>query len=299
VKTLATAVPLLLCLTGEAWAQDQPKKPKEAKPALELAQRYSYRIEPKLYPQETPKDTLESIIKAIVDQRFEYMLAHLADPEYVDGKVCAYMKTLPGSADQVAASLWVERLGGRLSRPDEAVAKMLPKGWGLVLDKIRARSPAANAGLQDEDILLVVRIPNPNTCTQAKPDAEVQKAPLAFDVMDRPADFVNMLGDLEGAVKVSVMVMRKGESKRIDDLTLPDLGSPKRLQAFRRLVLETTNLYFEDAARIRDLRRFAQGAEWKIEDDRATGTLKQLGNRQVFMRSLENRWFLENRQKEK
>src|SRR5260370_14709161 len=98
MKTFAMAVALLLCLAGSGQAQDDPKKdpkdpkdPKGEKPVPKLLARYGYAAQPKLYPQKTPRETLESIIKAIIDQRMEYKLAHLADPEYVDGRVARYM----------------------------------------------------------------------------------------------------------------------------------------------------------------------------------------------------------------
>lgn len=39
------------------------------------------------YPQADPKQALASVLKAIEDQRIDYLLAHLADPEFVDDRV--------------------------------------------------------------------------------------------------------------------------------------------------------------------------------------------------------------------
>jgi hypothetical protein len=39
------------------------------------------------FPQATPKDTLASLLKAIELRKIDYLLAQLADPEYVDRRV--------------------------------------------------------------------------------------------------------------------------------------------------------------------------------------------------------------------
>jgi hypothetical protein len=41
----------------------------------------------KMYPQATPKETLASVLKAIETKRVDYLLAHLADPEWVDQRL--------------------------------------------------------------------------------------------------------------------------------------------------------------------------------------------------------------------
>jgi hypothetical protein len=41
----------------------------------------------KTYPQATPKETLASVVKAIEGKRVDYLLAHLADPEWVDQRL--------------------------------------------------------------------------------------------------------------------------------------------------------------------------------------------------------------------
>src|SRR5262245_6187996 len=53
-----------------------------------------YGVEPdlKAYPQATPKQALASVIKAVEDKRIDYLVAQLADPEWVD----AHVKDLHG-----------------------------------------------------------------------------------------------------------------------------------------------------------------------------------------------------------
>jgi hypothetical protein len=44
----------------------------------------------KTYPQSSPKETLQSLIKAVEAKNVSYILAYLADPEWVDGRVKEY-----------------------------------------------------------------------------------------------------------------------------------------------------------------------------------------------------------------
>src|SRR5207244_13125815 len=56
--------------------------PKEAIP-----RRYGIEANLRDYPQETPKETLASVLRAIERGRINYLLAHLADPAFVDQRV--------------------------------------------------------------------------------------------------------------------------------------------------------------------------------------------------------------------
>src|SRR5262245_58860448 len=61
--------------------------------------RYGIELNLRSYPQATPKETLASILKAIEQKRFDYLLAHLADPTFVDDRV----KQAGGKFDDVVA----------------------------------------------------------------------------------------------------------------------------------------------------------------------------------------------------
>jgi hypothetical protein len=158
------SAPLLLvaCLAlGALAAQAQPGK---------LARRYNHDFSATLYPQSTPNETVESIVKALDAGRTDYLLAHLADPSFVDPRIAEYKAFYKGS------------------------------------DEGRA------------------------------------------------------------------------------------------LFAFERLVRETTLHFREDPALVKELRLFAKDADWDAKEDQAVGTLKKGSPRRVFLRKLEDRWFLENRQ---
>src|SRR5262245_9733171 len=70
----------------------------------------------------------------------------------------------------------------------------------------------------------------------------------------------------------------------------------KQFLAFDRLVREVTGYYTEDPELLNELRRFVKEGEWDAKEEKASATVKALPGRQVFMRKLEGRWFLENRQ---
>ncbi len=66
--------------------------------------------------------------------------------------------------------------------------------------------------------------------------------------------------------------------------------------AFDRLVRETAEYYLNDPILVKELRRFAKHAAWEENEDLATGTVKEVPARKVFLRRIGDRWFLENRQ---
>jgi hypothetical protein len=63
-----------LVLAAAAAAQDVPP-------------RYEILYNPDLYLQVTPKDTLQSVLGAIARDRYDYVAAHLMDPEWVDARL--------------------------------------------------------------------------------------------------------------------------------------------------------------------------------------------------------------------
>jgi uroporphyrinogen-III synthase len=74
----------------------------EAKPAKR------YGVEPSLdvYPQGSPRETLASVLKAIEEKRIDYLLAHLADPQFVDKRV----QTLGGKFEELVQETRVHLL---------------------------------------------------------------------------------------------------------------------------------------------------------------------------------------------
>jgi hypothetical protein len=56
-------------------------------PADDKTARYGVALDTKTYPQGTAKEVLASVLKAIEARKFSYLVAHLADPTFVDDRV--------------------------------------------------------------------------------------------------------------------------------------------------------------------------------------------------------------------
>ena len=69
------AAGLVVLASAAALAADAPAK------------RFGVEADLKTFPQTTPKETLASILKAIELKRADYIVAHLADAEFVDRRV--------------------------------------------------------------------------------------------------------------------------------------------------------------------------------------------------------------------
>ncbi len=66
-----------------ALARSQPVDEED----LRLAPRYEVPGNPRIFSQRTPKDALASVLKTVERGRFDYLVAHLMDPAYVDARV--------------------------------------------------------------------------------------------------------------------------------------------------------------------------------------------------------------------
>lgn len=136
-----------------------------------LNERYGVKVNLEVYPQQMPQEALQSILKAINNNRVGYLLAHLADPDFVDAKVEAYKSDFKGKEETRA------------------------------------------------------------------------------------------------------------------------------LLAFGRLIRETEEHFRSAPSSLKELRLFAMEGEWKTEEAAAVATAKSIFGRSLFMKKVQNRWFMENRQK--
>ena len=75
-----------------------------------LGKRYTYELDDENYPQKSPQEALLSVAKAIGNKKIEYLLAHLADPEFVDAKVAKYKKLIEGGKEEGKTLLAFQRL---------------------------------------------------------------------------------------------------------------------------------------------------------------------------------------------
>ncbi len=94
---MKASLPLIgILLAACAHAQDAPL------PKLE--QRYGFSLS-ESYPQKTPQETMKAIVRAFDSDRVDYLLAHLVDPAFVDGKVAEYKKGFPATLDERTRTL--------------------------------------------------------------------------------------------------------------------------------------------------------------------------------------------------
>src|SRR5262249_15157462 len=100
-------------------------------------------------------------------------------------------------------------------------------------------------------------------------------------------------------------VIRAMEAPNIDYL-MAHLADPEyvdeRLKQhyrgeFDQLVKEATVKLRDDPGAVRELQRFLKEGDWQTDEKTASVRLKAVPDRQVFLRKIDARWFLENRQR--
>ena len=74
---------IAVCFVVVVASFGEARQPRPVKPPP----RYAIDADLDTYSQATPKDALRSVLKAIDAQRNDYLLAHLADPDFVDQRI--------------------------------------------------------------------------------------------------------------------------------------------------------------------------------------------------------------------
>lgn len=92
----------LLMLSASSNAQEEKKK--------SPPRRFGFDVDETTFPQQNPKDAMTSIATAIERKKVDYLLAHLADPLYVDYWVEQYKKDFPQGKDEGKRLLAFDRL---------------------------------------------------------------------------------------------------------------------------------------------------------------------------------------------
>lgn len=93
---------MLLTLCALGFAQDDVKK--------KAGPRFGFEADEENYPQKAPADTMKSIIAAYDRRRVDYLLAHLADPVYVDYWVNRYKDDFKKGSEEGKRMLAFDRL---------------------------------------------------------------------------------------------------------------------------------------------------------------------------------------------
>jgi hypothetical protein len=71
----------------------------------------------------------------------------------------------------------------------------------------------------------------------------------------------------------------------------------KTLLAFDRLVNETKDHFKDDPTIVKELQQFARSATWDNKDSSAEAQLSSVPAHRVFMKKIQQLWYLEDRQK--
>lgn len=90
---------------------DAPVSPSSAQePESKLAKRFGYEVNLRGFPQNSPQLALQSLVKTLNEDRFDYLLAHLADPAYVDSRVADYRQAFLSAGEPGRTLLGFRRL---------------------------------------------------------------------------------------------------------------------------------------------------------------------------------------------
>lgn len=123
------------------------------------------------------------------------------------------------------------------------------------------------------------------------PQKKPQEAMLSVVKAVGEKRYVYLLAQLTNPVQVDERVLRIAE--KFTKGSLED----KKFIAFEDVVRVTADHFLKDPVLLQELRKFASGAEWDEKGELAIGTHKDLPGRKVTFYKIENRWFLDNRQK--
>jgi hypothetical protein len=129
---------------------------------------------------------------------------------------------------------------------------------------------------------------NPRKYPQSTPQQALASVVKVINL----ADFHYLVSQLADPAYVDAKV---ADYKRL--LKGPD--DARTLIAFERLVKEVAQHFQDDPSLAKELRRFAKEGEWDVSDKAASARLKDVASRRVFLKNVENRWFLEDRREVK
>ena len=140
-----------------------------------------------------------------------------------------------------------------------------------------------------EKLVLRYRIPaNYDKYPQNKPDIGLKSAVKAIEL----GQIDYLLAHLADPVFVDKRVQEYRAQIKED---IKDEG--KTFLAFDRLVNETRDHFKADPGAVRELQQFARLGTWETRDNVAEAQLASVPARRVFMKKIEQLWYLEDRQK--
>ena len=107
--------------------------------------------------------------------------------------------------------------------------------------------------------------------------------------------------------KAALESVLKAIDKKKTDYLLAQLADPQWVDnsvqkvyggKFEEMVKETTSKLASDPTEVEELRRFLREGSWTENDSEVQVSLKDVPDRQVFLRKIGSRWYLENQKKQ-
>jgi len=127
-----------------------------------------------------------------------------------------------------------------------------------------------------------------------------QEAPIRFGIHPRLEDYPQATARQSLASAISALEQNQ-VAYALAQLTDPDFVDRRVKELyggnFDELVKEATNKVADNPGTIKELNRFLREGEWRGSESSTSVTLKDIKDRQVFLRKVGTRWYLENRQK--
>ena len=120
-----------------------PARPQQPAPKgmTEAPPRFGVVLRPKVYPQSTPKEVLTSVIEAAEKGEFNYLLANLLDPAFVDARLADRAKQFEPVIEVELATLRdFQKQNAERILPDARVPDEPVRFRAVVADQARTRA---------------------------------------------------------------------------------------------------------------------------------------------------------------
>jgi hypothetical protein len=212
------SIAVLVCVAGSG--QGQTLRNDER-----VAPRYGISGNVEFYPQGTAKEALSSSAKAYTNKRYEYIVAHLMDPEFIDTKVNEAAKKLETDIEKEFDLLRAEQK----KNPERYTpAQYLPLDPNEFGQRIKTEATARafkkvvlqvteSLSESPENVVLLNRFARDGSLLENGPAATVTlKNEPALKVFLKQAD-VLVLRDAKNAQGEAIVLSQKGQRWHIED----------------------------------------------------------------------------------
>jgi hypothetical protein len=143
--------------------------------------RYGVVSSGEFYPQTTAKEALGAVVKALENKRYEYIAAHLLDPEFIEAKVTERARTIEPDIEKTLTARRTEQQKNPSRYLNEDGIPLDPQGFNARLkaeaEKVAfqtvVRSIAENLTESPENIKVLAKFTRDGTFTETGTTATV------------------------------------------------------------------------------------------------------------------------------